>query len=464
MSTSNEETDDSIESMKGLAEGREKRITAGNRLQALLDQELEEEAIFDVGDDQDDDFDGEQQPLHDIEISESDDQENTSEGEDYDEELERLEKKTKMKKKKPPETFFKPRILKEKRVRKPPSQLFSVIHPNAVRHSSRAHTIENKNLIDLRLKEAQKRREKQNFMVRIREKPMTQEERIAEAKITEEKNKALLQKLIKMEEEKKRKIKNLLKTNKTITGPFIRFWSKGIEQRLDGKWVFSNSKNTNIKETDIIDAKIDEKNIEKTIEYVDNPNNCLSSTQENFVKIIKKNEKNICENSPSEEQETSNTEILVTKTASQQSTNDTFSYFHTDDKQSEESCIKSVKTHQKENGELPQGPPMLYSRSYIMLEGFSEPFDLNKQKNVLFLSSNTPIQPEKQFCFITGKIAKYKDPISGLYYNDLAAYQTIHQIIKGDISWSRLAGTFIGTLRPAHGVPLNFYDTITSNE
>ncbi|KAG4304081.1 hypothetical protein PORY_002445 [Pneumocystis oryctolagi] len=444
MSSSEEETEESMESVEGLVKGREKRITAGNRLQALLDQEFEAEEMFDVSNDQDEDFDGDKHSLQDIEISESDDEEEASPGEYEEREIEKEEKKAcpfGIKKKKPPEAFFKPRSFTEVQKKKPKPKTFTIVHPDSIRHSSRAHTIENKNIINRRLKEAQEKKERLTHFVKVKQRPMTQEERIAEAKITEEKNKALFQRFIKMEEEKKKNIRSMLRTNKTIAGPFIRFWSRGVEQLLNGKWVFPHLKNTNANQEGCIN---DTKNLS-------------SNTSSEFTEVLQDETKK--SEYPSKEEELEK-ENKINDTVIQEQTSDIPTHFHTNDKQSNESTGKNIEEHESPL----QGPSLFSARNYIILESFPEPFDLDKQKKTLFSCTDVSIKQEKHICFITGKVAKYKDPVSGLYYNDISAYQTIHQIINGNIPWSRVARTFVGTLKPAQGVPLNFYNTTTSNE
>ncbi|KTW25910.1 hypothetical protein T552_03184 [Pneumocystis carinii B80] len=441
MGSSEGESIESMESIEGLAKGREKRITAGNRLQALLDEEFVAESIFDVTDEQDDDFEGEKNQLQDIEISESDEEEsNDSSDGGEDREIERMEKKTK--KRKPPEAFFKRRIepkrvKKSEEVKKSEKKGISVVHPESIRHSLRAHAIENKNMIDHRLKESSKRRFKQNSYGKMKEKQMTQEERIAEAKITEEKNKELLQKLIKVEEERKRNARSLLKTNKPLTSPFIRFLSKSIEQCMDEK-VFS-------KEEEVNQGKYictNEENTEKTIENDNDSNNQLLDLSKDNSKILEgnmtKNNKEIISN-----------EDIIKDSISLQENNENSISIHTNDKPSKKIYNKMATIPTKNSQKH-------ISRNYIILEGFSEPFDLNKQKNILFSHTEPCIQPKKNFCLITGRIAKYKDPFSGLYYSDLSTYQTIYRILRGEIPWSRIVGTFVSTLKPANGVPNNF--------
>ncbi|EMR10014.1 hypothetical protein PNEG_01769 [Pneumocystis murina B123] len=451
MSSSEEETGESIESIEGLVKGREKRITAGNRLQALLDEEFVAESIFDVTDEQDEDFESDKNQLQDIEISESDEEESSSCSEGSEERaIERREKK--IKKRKPPEAFFKARKqLKKEReessVRKSSYKEISIVHPESIRHSSRPHTIENKNLIDHRLRESNKRRSRQNTYVKIKEKQMTQEERIAEAKITEEKSKELLQRLIKMEKEKKKNARNLLKTNKTLTSPFIRFLSKSIDKCLDEK-IFSKKKEINQdKDVDIV-----KKNIGETIEHDHNANNWSLNTSEELSKTLEENiVKNNKETLEGDKEFIDNDDKTINTTLFQENDDESIS-IHFDDKQSKKISNKKTIIPTENFSEY-------ISRNYIILEGFSEPFDLNKQKNILFSHTDPPIQPKKNLCLITGKVAKYKDPVSGLYYSDLSTYQTIYRIIRGDIPWSRIACTFVAALKPANGVPSDFHDS-----
>ncbi|KHJ35500.1 putative yl1 nuclear protein [Erysiphe necator] len=65
-------------------------------------------------------------------------------------------------------------------------------------------------------------------------------------------------------------------------------------------------------------------------------------------------------------------------------------------------------------------------------------------------------------CAITNYPAKYKDPKTGLYYSNLYAYKQLQKLQKGEIWWSDLVGSFVGSgsLNPAKGVPDNFHTGI----
>lgn len=79
--------------------------------------------------------------------------------------------------------------------------------------------------------------------------------------------------------------------------------------------------------------------------------------------------------------------------------------------------------------------------------------------------SRTPRACQKSFsCAITNYPAKYKDPKTGLYYSNLYAYKQLQKLQKGEIWWSDLVGSFVGSvsLIPAKGVPDKFRDEIKS--
>ncbi|RKF59120.1 putative yl1 nuclear protein [Erysiphe neolycopersici] len=67
-------------------------------------------------------------------------------------------------------------------------------------------------------------------------------------------------------------------------------------------------------------------------------------------------------------------------------------------------------------------------------------------------------------CAITNYPAKYKDPKTGLYYSNLYAYKQLQKLQKGEIWWSDLVGSFVGSgsLNPAKGVPDKFRGEIKS--
>jgi hypothetical protein len=93
--------------------------------------------------------------------------------------------------------------------------------PSATRKSSRAATVQNKQEMELKLKEYEERRAALPKREKIVVERMTQEELLAEAKITEQLNLASLQAFKQMEAEKKK----VLKKKEGIIGPYIRYHS-----------------------------------------------------------------------------------------------------------------------------------------------------------------------------------------------------------------------------------------------
>lgn len=270
---------------------------------------------------------------------------------------------------------------------------------------------------------------------------MTQEERIAEARITEERNKQLLQKFIDMEKERKKNARSLLKTSKPLTGPFIRFLSKRVNESVDQR-LFSAEKDSDQGGHAAMDGK-------EAIENVhDADNGSSDELSETLRENVAQNNKEALEGDGA----SADNGGAAMDMATMRENDDESISIHFDDRQSEELSNKEERNPIEDvSGNI--------SRNYIILEGFPEPFDLDKQKNILFSHADPPIEPKKNRCLITGKTARYKDPVSGLYYSDLSAYQTICRIIRGDIPWSPIACTFVAILRPASGVPRNFHDS-----
>lgn len=62
-------------------------------------------------------------------------------------------------------------------------------------------------------------------------------------------------------------------------------------------------------------------------------------------------------------------------------------------------------------------------------------------------------------CVITNHVAKYRDPKTGLPFNNSYAYKEIQRVYRGDYKYSRLLGTYVGSgTLAAQGVPDRFLD------
>ena len=243
---------------EALALGREKRATAGNKLRALLDAEFQEEEIF-----------AEEQNDEEFVRAKSDDEEDgaflsdsSSESEgagDDDEEagerqLEEERKRSQQaaaaaKKRKAMTTPFTKPVSKRPRgptapgratgilASKPASTASSVSNrrisfdPNllASRRSSRKLTVQITNETHERIISAAARRATLPAVPkRERTPPLTQEERLAQAVLTEEENKMSLQRIIQAEEERARKRREKLEAlrRKKFDEPLLRFISR----------------------------------------------------------------------------------------------------------------------------------------------------------------------------------------------------------------------------------------------
>ncbi|CAB4393053.1 YL1-domain-containing protein [Rhizophagus irregularis] len=219
---------------------RSRRPNAGNRMKELLERELEIEEMFvEVANDEDFMAIQEEEDIIDSDFDQS------TEDEDEDEEAaekqiladEKIEKKRAKKATLTPLAPFlrtrnknqstdKSKVVPGKvakngsikeRKKKQASQVPLL---SGTRSSSRTHTVQSKQMLAEKLREYEARKALIPKKEKIPEKPKTQEELLAQAKITEEKNLASLHAYEIKEAEKKRTVTKLNKVR--INGPFIR--------------------------------------------------------------------------------------------------------------------------------------------------------------------------------------------------------------------------------------------------
>ncbi|RIA81291.1 YL1 nuclear protein [Glomus cerebriforme] len=220
---------------------RARRPNAGNRMKELLERELEIEEMFEeVANDDDFMAIQEEEDIIDSDFDQS------TEDEEEDEEAaekqllaeEKIEKKKKAKKvtltplapflrtRSKSKSTEKPKAIPGKEVKngsikerkkKQPSQVPLL---SGTRSSSRTHTVQSKQMLAEKLREYEARKALIPKKEKIPEKPKTQEELLAQAKITEEKNLASLHAYEIKEAEKKKTVTKLNKAR--IHGPFIR--------------------------------------------------------------------------------------------------------------------------------------------------------------------------------------------------------------------------------------------------
>ncbi|GAC94232.1 hypothetical protein PHSY_001803 [Pseudozyma hubeiensis SY62] len=236
---------------------RSKRSTAGNRLKALLDQELEKDDVF-AEVENDIDFEANENEAVDIVDSdfdrESDDDakaaEDESEGEREIEAQEKADKQRRRaqarnvgiikrpapiapKTRRPAPTAEATQEAKRRRISfapDQPSSSTSSLDPGRRRTSARSFTVQSKREVESRLEEASQRRAAQPVKQVVRKKAsLTQDALIAEALEVEEENRESLRRFLEQEEERRAKQRQ---RKERITGPFVRWVSVGLKTRV----------------------------------------------------------------------------------------------------------------------------------------------------------------------------------------------------------------------------------------
>ncbi|KAI9262096.1 YL1 nuclear protein-domain-containing protein [Sporodiniella umbellata] len=208
---------------------RKKRPNAGSRMNALLNQEIEMEELFEYQEsDSDQEFSGlglqeeEDKVDSDFDLDSSEgEKEHEEEGKALDKEIAKEEKKSR-KNALPNTTIKTPRKPAERKKRKK-EELSENYEERGVRQSFRRNTMLNRILLEGQLKEDQKKKAAQPKREKTVSYEMTQEELIAEALVTEKKNMSSLLEWQKKEEERQANAK--IKEKKELEKPFVRYHS-----------------------------------------------------------------------------------------------------------------------------------------------------------------------------------------------------------------------------------------------
>lgn len=233
---------------EALSLGREKRATAGNKLRALLDAEFQEEEFF-KEDVDDEEFERQKSDKEEEYLSSSessDEDENEQDEEAGEKELIAEQKAASQKRKRKAEAFVKPPAKRHALVApkahgiltsRPTSTTSSVSNRRiwfdptslASRRSSRAITMQATNETQSRIISAAARRASLSAVPRREQTPpLTQEERLAQAVLTEKENKMSLKRIVEAEEERVKKRKEKLEAlrRRHIHKPIVRFISR----------------------------------------------------------------------------------------------------------------------------------------------------------------------------------------------------------------------------------------------
>ncbi|CDU24286.1 related to VPS72-component of the SWR1 complex, required for vacuolar protein sorting [Sporisorium scitamineum] len=240
---------------------RSKRSTAGNRLKALLDQELEKDQVFaevenDIDFEANENEDGVDIVDSDFDRDSDDDAravEDESEGE---REIEAQEKADKQKRRAAARAvgiIKRPAAASVRATRRPAPESSEVATKEAKRRrisfapdqpssspsagegsrrrtSARAATVQSKLEVESRFKEASQRRAAQPVKQVVKKKAaLTQDALIAEALEVEEENRESLRRFLEQEEERRAKQRQ---RKERITGPFVRWMSVGLKTKV----------------------------------------------------------------------------------------------------------------------------------------------------------------------------------------------------------------------------------------
>ncbi len=476
-----EDHDDLDNPVESLVSGRAKRVTAGNRLSSLLEQEGgddELELLFAEDEEEDVEFEGDGgEDASDVELGSSSDEEDKgpAQGDDDLEGERELQKQKRVgqKRKRDAQAVFKRPVLRNKVVPDPTATAEAPTTPLArtrkkservswiptpedgpTRQSTRKQTVHNKEVIHLRMMESEKRRVQLIAVMeaaakrRKTPKVMTQEERLEEAARTERRNAKSLNRW--EESEKKRmddqKAKLEALQNRQLNGPVICSCSS------KARWVNGKIEKTGVK--DLQESMEKRKPMENEGDKMD--------VSEGPV-----------ENQPAKFSHNHNP-------STPQTTQPPLDVLEPGSSTSLPGPEAQLLQHKDRPQLLNQTPLMEYSaRNLIILKNI----DTNAMKlpelhnHVLLrkrvgklqskfflaqgwsdLSLNGRVEPFHSVCAITGQAAKYRDPTTGLAYLDSYAYKEIQRLRQGGSRWSSLLGCYVGAVDSfARGVPDRFW-------
>ena len=110
-------------------------------------------------------------------------------------------------------------------------------------------------------------------------------------------------------------------------------------------------------------------------------------------------------------------------------------------------------------------PPVieLATRNLVGLGNFDELSSKDRSRYSVFFNKRAnkiPKNPKMQaseLCLITGQVARYRDPSTGIVYANSFAYRKIQQLRRHEHVWSSMLGCYVGRVgQVARGVPSGF--------
>lgn len=257
--------------VESLVSGRAKRVTAGNRLSSLLEKEGDDdlELLFAEDEEEDIEFDADgDEEASDVQLDSSSDEEDQPRAKIEDDlegerELQRHNRVEQLRKRKSKDVFKRPGGLRKRLKLDPTALAGAPVTPVArqrkkservswiptaeegpIRASTRKQTVQNKEIIHLRMIESEKRRVQLIGVMEAaakrkeasKPKVMMQSDRMEEAARTEKKNAKSLNRWEEMEKKRMADQKAKLEAlqNRQLSGPVITRWS-GMARWVDGK-------------------------------------------------------------------------------------------------------------------------------------------------------------------------------------------------------------------------------------
>lgn len=81
------------------------------------------------------------------------------------------------------------------------------------------------------------------------------------------------------------------------------------------------------------------------------------------------------------------------------------------------------------------------------------------------VEQQAPPKPDRPLCAVTGQLARFRDPMTGLPYASQEAFRTVRRLVDGRAQWSGLLGAWVGTKGDAaKAVPEGFRRKIERKE
>ncbi|KAI9314132.1 YL1 nuclear protein-domain-containing protein [Dichotomocladium elegans] len=394
------------------AKERSRRENAGNRMQALLDQQAELEDLFEkeslsddeeflaeaedeVQDTVDSDFDTE---------SSEEEHEQALLGAQEDKAIEKQERRARRPKPISAATMrYRPAEAprqKESSTPRTPRERRTNRTNDALRQSSRSTTVQSRLHVEEQIRQYQNRKSSIAKRDRPVTRRLTQEELLAEAEVTERENKVTLEQWLEKEAEKKDKAKK--KEKKEIVGPFVRYISftdgdmRPRRRRLILIEPDKTDKDANNVQTEITDPQ-----------------------------VIAWHEKRDLETSEMEGRN------LIT-------------FVH----------HRHLQQQQQQQRHIPS------------ISGLTDR-ELDRTDLIPELADwvDRPLRPTKpMLCPITGLPARYKDPKTNVPYANLDAYKKIQACLSNQMVWSPGMKLYVGEPIGAANVPNGWYPAIAGEK